>query len=101
MQEATIHTVRRQAGLRCWAIYGPNVCPVCSGSGVVASTSWREWARKGGVKSYLSSLRQGSLSMKERGELGGRPRAINIESLKKGGKSRQTRKGLGTCHQVK
>lgn len=54
----------------------------------MASPSWRERARKGGVKSYLVSLEAGCLSMKERGQRGGRPRALTVEELKKGGKYR-------------
>lgn len=69
-------------------MYGATVCPMCGGSGIVASSSWRERARKGGIKSYLISLEAGRLSMKERGQRGGRPRAVTIQDLKKGGESR-------------
>ena len=82
MQEETGGIAHREAGLRCWAMYGASICPMCRGSGIVASPSWRDQARKGGLKSYLTSLRQGSLSMKERGRLGGRPRALTIRKLR-------------------
>jgi len=49
---------------------------------MVASPSWRDRARKGGIRSYLGSLCQGQLSMRERGKLGGRPRGITIEKLR-------------------
>ena len=48
----------------------------------MASPRWQGQARKGGIKSYLASLKRGNLSMKERGTLGGRPRALTIENLK-------------------
>ena len=82
MQEAAVHSHRYEAGLRCWTMHGAIVCPTCGGSGIVASPSWRERARKGGIRSYLGSLDQGQLSMKKRGKLGGRPRAITIEQLR-------------------
>lgn len=43
---------------------------------------WRGRSRQGGIRSYLNSLNSGVLSMKERGKLGGRPRAVTIENLR-------------------
>ena len=80
-QERTIRMSQHEAGLRCWAMYGATICPMCSGSGIVASSSWHGRALKGGLKSYLASLKPGVLSMRERGKLGGRPRALTIENL--------------------
>lgn len=48
----------------------------------MASPRWQDQARKGGIKSYLASLQRENLSMKERGALGGRPRALTIKNLK-------------------
>lgn len=80
MQERTGEIALWIGGLRCWGTHGAVVCPVCGGSGMVASPSWRNSARKGGVKSYIISLQQGRLSMKERGKLGGRPRALLLKA---------------------
>jgi hypothetical protein len=48
----------------------------------VSSASWHHKARRGGIRSYLVSLRGKRMSMQERGKLGGRPRALTIENLK-------------------
>ena len=57
------------------------ICPMCDGKGRILSQSVKGRAVKAGNASYRKSLEPGQMSMSERGKLGGRPRAITIESL--------------------
>lgn len=72
---------QREGGQQSWAKHGRDTCPLCGG--VIASDSWREKARRGGVKSFLISLQPGRLSMRDRGKYGGRPRALKIEDIER------------------
>ena len=74
---------QRQAGRHSWGKHGAEACPLCEGTGLTTSNSWGERARKGGVRSFLTSLQPGQLSMCERGKHGGRPRALKIEDVER------------------
>ena len=74
---------QREGGRRSWGRRGTEVCPLCGGTGLVTSNSWRAKGRKGGIKSFLVSLQPGQLSMRERGKRGGRPRALRIEDIER------------------
>jgi hypothetical protein len=73
----------KQGGRHSWAADGATLCPLCEGSGIVASSRWREKARKGGRKSYLVSLQPAHLSMRERGKRGGRPKALTVKKIER------------------
>jgi len=74
---------QHDGGYRSWGRHGAEVCPLCGGTGIVTSNIWREKARRGGVKSFLSSLQPGRLSMRDRGKCGGRPKALTIEEIER------------------
>ena len=57
------------------------ICPTCDGSGRILTHSARTRARKGGNAAYLKSLEPGEMTMSERGQRGGRPRALTLEDL--------------------
>ena len=57
------------------------ICPTCGGKGRILTHSARARSRKGGNESYRRSLEPGALSMSERGQRGGRPRALTLEDL--------------------
>jgi len=75
--------IRRRGGMRCWAKHGVAECPLCKGTGLVASEGWKRKGRKGGLRSYLVSLEPGHLSMVQRGRYGGRPGALKIEDIER------------------
>lgn len=57
MQLTTEDMKRHKGGITSWALYGASLCPTCGVSGIVPSASWRHKARRGGIRSYLASLK--------------------------------------------
>lgn len=71
------------AGKKGFQQHGETICPLCDGSGRVLTRDWKTRSRKGGNASYRKSTEPGELSMAERGRLGGRPKALTLEDLRK------------------
>ena len=59
------------------------LCHLCHGTGRVLSNAALARAKKGGNASYLASLGSGSLSMSDRGKLGGRPNELTLDQIGK------------------
>jgi len=75
--------LQSKGGHHSWTKHGAEICPLCGGTGVLASSVWREKGHKGGVRRFLVSLQLGQLSMSERGKRGGRPKALTIEDIER------------------
>ena len=56
-------------------------CPTCGGSGLVGTGSVVARAKKGGNASFLVSLLPHTLSMADRGRLGGRPKQPSLSDM--------------------
>ena len=59
------------------------LCAVCHGTGRVIKQSAVAKAKRGGNANYLASLGSGSLSMSDRGKLGGRPNELTLDQIGK------------------
>ena len=57
------------------------LCHVCGGTGRVVSKSAVAKATRGGNASFRTSLKPGQLTMAQRGQLGGRPKAQTLSDL--------------------